>query len=86
MLVCLLTVILSGCTSKPDKLPTVLYSGGDLPPLDARLARNIPDPGGARKGVDVRRTAKENRVWGQQCYAQHVDTVSFYNKLRLTKR
>jgi hypothetical protein len=78
--------ILSGCSSRPDKLPVIKYVGEPLPAMPDRYSRMLPDPGGAVKGRDVRITAKQNREWGKSLRDQHGRIVAWYARVRAAQQ
>lgn len=75
-------MILGGCSSKAEKLPVIQFTGEPIPVMPDRYTRVLPDPGGARKGRDIRITAKENREWAKQLRDQHAQIVSWYKQVR----
>ena len=76
-----MATILSGCTSKPDKLSPIQFTSTPLPALPGDLARVIPDPG-VREGRDARIELARNREWGKALARQHSSYVAWYRKVR----
>ena len=80
-----MTMMLGGCSSTKDKVPTIQFMAAPLPPMPANLTRTIPDPG-VRKDRDARVELARNRAWAKQLRDQHSATVVWYKKVRSVQR